>query len=235
MKWPSRSFLWLIFWLGLLLFFFAGFVDIAPSPGTIMRIDRKTREKSALKNIELGIKNFQVEYNAWPVPSGTPTDHDLETEVSGPLLACLLGGKQCGNVREVQCIEPPMALDGKRGLVETKEGYQLLDAWGHAYRVILDANRDGMIDNPDLKSNDAEVRAELPNPQLPFSVVVMCAGPDGIFFTRDDIVSWRSNSPEMQPAFEWWTRIDVVFALLAVTMLLYSITGLNATRGRTPL
>jgi hypothetical protein len=192
----------------------------------------RIREPSRLQDLQLGIKNFRVEYNAWPIPPGTPTNSDLETEVSGPLLACLLGEKVCGNGRGIRFIEPPLAYKGQRGLVETNDGYQLLDHWGHSYRVIIDLSNDNKVENPDLKNTDAEVREESPNLLLPISVAVMCAGPDGIFHTRDDIVSWRSTPTTYSLPEGWWTKPGSILSLIAFAMILYSMVGLIATRGR---
>lgn len=229
MKWPSRSNLWHILWLGVLLLLFASLIDVAPR--SAMRTSRKVREMAAVKDIQLGIKNFEAEYNVWPVLPSTSVDHDLETEVSGPLLACLMGGKAFGNVREIPFVEPPMAHEGKRGLIESKGAYQLLDTWGRSYRVVIDSNGDKKIDNPDLKNSDAEIRSGSTDQHLLATVAVMCAGPDGTFYTRDDIVSWRNSPSDPEPKLQWWTQLDVLLALIACGMILYSAVGLIVTRG----
>jgi hypothetical protein len=225
-KWPSRLTLWALLWLGIILIV----IIILSSTSEMMVKNRRTYEKSAILGIQLGIKNFQVEYNTWPLLPGTLMDIDLETEVSGPLLACLMGQKICGNERGVRFIEPIEAQDGKRGLIISKADYQLVDSWGHDYRVIVDLTHDAKIDNPDLKNAASEIRADLATQQLPISVAVMCAGPDGRFFTRDDIVSWRETPPMPLSIKKTLLQPRMILTLVGWLLIVYSTTGLIATR-----
>jgi hypothetical protein len=56
-------------------------------------------------------------------------------------------------------------------------------SWSRPVYVMFDANADGRLIPPDAKAEGSG--------ELPISVAVFSAGPDGIPGNEDDITSWR--------------------------------------------
>jgi hypothetical protein len=152
----------------------------------------------AEKDLTLGIKNYLVEFNHYPIPPEMPNTHaDQRFESTGKLLAVLLGENIDGlNPRQIAYLEPPIAKSGKHGLItgSAPGEAKLMDTWGHPYVILIDANHDNKIDNPDRKNSSPQVRQDAPE-QLIAGVVAYSLGPDGIDGTHDDIVSWRDRPP----------------------------------------
>ena len=69
----------------------------------------------------------------------------------------------------------------RRGITLDEDGSgELWDPWGNHYRVRLDTNADGKIENP-----------EAPGTHLPESILIWSAGPDADFETwADNVKSW---------------------------------------------
>jgi hypothetical protein len=114
-RWPQRSILWALFVLGALLFL----LSLCMPPARMMKVAKRNRTMAMAKDIQLGIKNFQVEYNKQPLPNGTTEDFTADS--SGPLVGCLLGQKVLGNLREIVFLEAPLARDGRSGLVDSPD------------------------------------------------------------------------------------------------------------------
>ena len=175
---------------------FAAALLLLPKPSRMRMSDRSplVGVQRAEKHLILGIYNYQVEFNRYPIPPEAQNTHaDQRFESTGKLLAVLLGENIDGlNPRKIAYIEPPMAKDGKRGLIPGSASGEarLVDLWGHPYVILIDANYDNRIDNPDRKNTSEEIRKAAPE-QLVAGVLVYSLGPDGIEGTADDIVSWR--------------------------------------------
>jgi hypothetical protein len=95
------------------------------------------------------------------------------------------------NPKEIRFLDAPIGKNSRAGLIDTGGGkWSLHDSWGNPYQVIMDIDANNVIPNPDVKNSDPKIRSEAP-PELPTQVMVYSAGPDGVFLTKDDIVSWR--------------------------------------------
>ncbi len=146
----------------------------------------------ALKDLTLAVKNYQVEYDRYPVPPGSQGDQRLESK--GKLLDVLLGEDVDGlNPRKIAYIEPPDFTEGRGGLIRGTgpEGSRLVDRWGHPYVIWLDTDFDNKIANPDVKNSSPLIRRAA-SPNLILGVIAYSLGPDGVEGTADDIVSWRN-------------------------------------------
>ena len=179
------------------------------------------RTQAAEKDLILGIKNYQVEYNRYPLPLEAQNTHaDQRLESTGKLLAVLLGENVDGlNPRQIAYLEPPLGKDGKRGLIpgSAPGEAKLMDSWGHPYVILIDANHDNKIDNPDRKNSSPQVRQDAPE-QLTAGVVAYSLGPDGIDGTHDDLVSWR-GSPRSTPTEQLSYTLPLVLLGLALVAL----------------
>jgi len=79
---------------------------------------------------------------------------------------------------------------GGAGLVEQDGELRVVDRWGTPMRFLLDGDGDNKVANPDVRNRDEAVRSSAPE-QLRSRVVVFSAGKNKVFFTKDDLVSWR--------------------------------------------
>gem|GEM_PF-495791 len=163
-----------------------------PAITGVMRKAKKVKAQAALKDITLGIKNYQVEYNRYPLPPGHVSEEPIPLSEGATILKVLLGqNEQKMNPREITYIEPPIAKDGAGGLSGTEGNYAFNDPWGKPYLIILDANYDNKIANPDLKNEDATISAKA-SPFLVIGVAGLSFGEDKKQNTKDDVVSWRN-------------------------------------------
>ena len=163
-----------------------------PAATGVMKKAKKVKTSAALKDIQLGIKNYQVEYNRYPVRAGSTSEEPIALSEGSTLVKVLLGKNEDKlNPREIPYIEPPIAKGGTGGLTGSEGSYGLVDSWGEPYQVIMDANYDNKISNPDIRNDDTGVSSGAP-PNLPIGVGVFSTGDDKKPSTADDIVSWRS-------------------------------------------
>lgn len=145
-----------------------------PAANGVIKKANLVRTQAALKDIELAVKNYQIEFNRYPGGEG-------EIECAGSLLRVLLGFNAEGlNPRQIRFMEPPMARGGKGGLTGTDPAFTLLDVWGQPYRLSMDTDGDGKVSDP-----------EHPGMSLDHSVIVWSAGDDGNPATWvDNIKNW---------------------------------------------
>ncbi len=145
-----------------------------PAARGVMKKADAVRTKATLKDIEMAVKNYQVEFNRYPGGEG-------EIECAGSLLRVLLGVNADGlNPRQIIFMEPPMARGGKGGLTGTPPALTLRDVWGQPYRLSMDTDGDGKVTDP-----------EHPGMWLAHPVIVWSAGDDGNPATwADNIKSW---------------------------------------------
>jgi hypothetical protein len=174
-----------------------------------------------LKDFEMAIKNYQVEYNRLPLLRDTQKNgQDQRTESTGKLMACLLGNNvDRMNPREISYIEPPVTRDGRGGLVEDSRGkdQRLMDPWGHPYLIVMDTNGTHTITNPDLKNTSARISKGAPA-TLSASVRAYSRGPDGIEGTEDDVVSWRDQIPGYRAVWSLSIQLLVVKGMLLLVI-----------------
>jgi prepilin-type N-terminal cleavage/methylation domain-containing protein len=163
-----------------------------PAMTGALRSAKKTRTQSALKDIVLGIKNYQVEYNRYPVTGNDKAETPRLTDSSNDLIDVLLGGNPNKlNPRKQAFMEPPLASkNGVGGLTGAEGSYSLTDTWGNPFNVIMDLNYDNRIANPDRNNDDSSVSANAPQ-DIPVGVIAYSLGEDKKDNTKDDVVSWR--------------------------------------------
>jgi prepilin-type N-terminal cleavage/methylation domain-containing protein len=146
--------------------------------------------KSVAVDINRSIRDFQSDYNRLPIAPGS-SESVIELTAGSPLLSTLLGvGNNKLNPQRTIYMEPRPGRHGLDGLIGDEGSYALMDHWGSAYQVLLDANLDGRIANPDRQSNDPATAKDSPS-NLLMPSAVYSLGADKKVFTRDDIRSWR--------------------------------------------
>ena len=175
------------------------------SDGRILPGARQKEAQVMAVAIRNSVEQFLADYGRLPVPEkagnrGGVTDSDTSS-IEG--LATILIGKESGttprqNLQGVDYLEgiKPAKLSkkagtphaGSNGLIIDEKGvnwYSIVDRWGNFYRVRLDTNGDGFVENPDI--NDvAEGRTKLKR-----RVIVWSPGKDGKEETwSDNPKSW---------------------------------------------
>jgi|APTNR8051073442_1049403.scaffolds.fasta_scaffold32027_2 hypothetical protein len=139
-------------------------------------------------NLKNAISAYHTEYHEYPL---LDPSQDLTVDSGHALMDVLFGSDAHGapggrNPRGITFYSDKAAArmgDGRfrKGVtVDDPTAGELWDPWGNHYRVRLDTNGDGKIENP-----------EAPVTQIPESIAIWSAGPDGDFETwKDNVKSW---------------------------------------------
>lgn len=162
-----------------------------PAVNGALRNAKKVRTQAALKDIVLGIKNYQVEYNRYPSAGNSKTEQPMPMQQGDQVLQILLGeNPNRMNPRKQPFIEPPMGKNNVGGLIGSTGNYGLMDFWGQPYYYVMDLNYDNKIANPDARNEDPNVARSAPQ-SLPMGAIAFSYGEDKKEVTKDDVVSWR--------------------------------------------
>ncbi|MDB6135263.1 MAG: hypothetical protein JWM59_3506 [Verrucomicrobiales bacterium] len=144
--------------------------------------------------IARAIHQFYSDYSRLPLMTDfvIGEDQDTDTSAAAGLILVLSGREPPGtarqNTRNINYLESMPAASRSApghwtgGVVVEGGDVSLVDSWGHAFRVRLDANYNGEIDNPCPE----EVRNN--GPFLYGRCLVWSAGKDGWEWT------WRNNT-----------------------------------------
>lgn len=188
LKWLG-SLLYLIGYVGILSFVLlaiAGGVFLFDS-STTLKADRGHAENTCY-NVVNALSAYHTEYREYPILDPTI---DVTIDSERGLMDILFGSdtqKEPGgrNPRGIafytdRAARPMGEGRFRRGVTLEENGDgELWDPWGKHYRVRLDTNGDGKIENP-----------AAPGTHLPESILVWSAGPDGDFATwKDNVKSW---------------------------------------------
>lgn len=144
---------------------------------------KMVRTQVMMKNLQMGIRSYQTEYNRMPKTDAARDPQPPHGELcQGQLLEILLGTDKQQNPREIQFIElPTIPSDGKGPGMQTISGLPtLVDAWGHPMLVLMQDDGSGL---PDPEHSGGTLNAE---------ILIWSAGPDGDFATwKDNVTSWK--------------------------------------------
>lgn len=163
-----------------------------PAANVVMARVKRVRTQAALKDLTVGIKDYQVEYSRYPVPSGYSSETPVPLSQGSGVLKVLLGANEQGmNTRGRVFIEPPPAKNGAGGLTGDQGSYGYMDMWGEPYYIVMDVNYDNRIQNPDVANMDRDIANGSPQ-QLITGVIAYSLGEDKKVNTKDDVVSWRN-------------------------------------------
>ena len=144
----------------------------------------RANTRVTMKGLEIAIKGYQTEYNRLPLKgSPSPVAGDQNSDTTDPdgraLLDTLLGKDTVTNPRSIYFIDLAPARASGAGYSASSG---LRDPWGkNGYRILLDANGDGNIADPEGLVGD-----------LKATIRIYSAGPDGDFATwADNVCSWK--------------------------------------------
>lgn len=148
-----------------------------PAVSGVMKKAKLARTQATLKDLELAVKNYQVEYDRYPIGWG-----ESDNESSGPMLQVLLGKDASGlNPRQIVFLDLSMSTSGKGGLTGAAGSQALVDLWGEMFHLTIDADSDGKVPDP-----------EHPGATLEKAVIIWSAGEDGNPTTwGDNVMNWK--------------------------------------------
>ena len=157
----------------------------------VIRKGHETSTRTLVMGVNTAVANYEADYNRLPTPPSGDED-PVKTDDSTDLTSVLLGQNVADlNPKQVRYLTANLAnKSGRAGLVSRGGAWALMDDWGHPFCVLMDADYDQLLANPDAQNLDQAI-AEAASPDIPASVAVFSPGYDGDAFTRDDITSWR--------------------------------------------
>jgi hypothetical protein len=140
---------------------------------------------NVLITLREGLHSYDAEYGRYPVDQSHTTG-DLKTTSRGLLISLLMGSSIQGlNEKEIVFCEFKVARNHRDGIWQDGKEWVLSDYWGQEYEVVLDADNNGHVSNPDIRESGQV-------PTLSSRIAIFSAGPDGDPATWDDNVkSWK--------------------------------------------
>ena len=111
---------------------------IFPALGTVRNNAKKSKAHSECLSLKTAIIMYETEFSEWPAKVSGDDARVSDSEYA----------KMC---RFLTCADPSVKNSKNMVFFETGVGYDsskgILDPWGNPYKVILDVNFDGKIDN----------------------------------------------------------------------------------------
>lgn len=137
--------------------------------------------------LKAAVENFHGTYNRLPEITGGGSDCLTDGDAGVALLIVLLGDKNFGpgGHHPNFLTMPPSRSRQKGGLLYDSaqpdpKPVGFYDPWGNPYRIRIDHDYDGVIDDPMRKGNTIAKQI----------VLVYSDGPDGLPGTPDDVKTW---------------------------------------------
>jgi hypothetical protein len=136
------------------------------------------------------VLEYQSHFGSLPAAASTEPGRDADTDSSAAegLMATLLGIDDTSNSRKINFLgdikKAVKSQFGKyaHGLIQEDGTAELVDPWGDVYRIRIDIDGDGFINDPSTPGNRLKAR-----------VIVWSAGKDRDSSTWDDnIASWQT-------------------------------------------
>lgn len=161
-----------------------------PVTTSVIKKTRVVETKASIMWLKSAIASYESEYGKLPT-NATGGDVDVDTDGADPIVFVLLGQTRDGlNTRGVNFFNGKVAIGKRNGITLDATTAALHDAWGQPVHVLLDADGDHLLKNPDVANADASISGGA-TARLPASVAVFSNGPDGKANTGDDVVTWR--------------------------------------------
>lgn len=118
------------------------------------RAPRRAETKNDVVQIAHAVQAYELEYGKLPIFSPGDPGRDFVCEVSGDLLATLIGSDEKHNPRKLVFLEVQPAKPGRSGIAQGA----FVDPWGGGYRIAMDGDGDGklQLEVPDLAASGVE-------------------------------------------------------------------------------
>lgn len=136
-----------------------------PVYGMVMEVVRKTEAEKDVQDIKAAISSYHLEYGRFPY--GGEQDVELNTE-DDDIMSVLAGveGNPLNNRGKVfyQGKRAKSAREGNPigGTYGEGDSIRMADPWGQPYYIIIDANYDNKVQNPDPGGGTGEVELRQP-------------------------------------------------------------------------
>jgi prepilin-type N-terminal cleavage/methylation domain-containing protein len=158
----------------------------------------RLKTRAIVVDLKTGISSYRTEYGRFPLEN-LQEEQEWLTDGSSTLIDTVLGlpvegGAVNLNAKGIRFAEFPTAKNDRHGLISQPRPSRLVDMWGNPFRVLLDADGNNQVKNPDAQNSDPNIAqpAGKPAPEfLALDIAIYSCGKDGLPRTADDIVSWR--------------------------------------------
>lgn len=150
----------------------------------------KTKCAVAIGSLNTAIKSFYMEFDAWPVDTGSGgADVTCQTD-DGSIIRSLRGKDEARNPKRLNLLDGmKQARKGPNGPEDgldensNPDNPSMYDPWGTAYKIVLDSDFNEQIENPDSSGGGQPIRNQ--------RCIVYSAGKDRNFDTwTDNVKSW---------------------------------------------
>jgi hypothetical protein len=162
---------------------------------------KKTSSQKVCVEVASAVNSYFADYEKFPTET-TTTGSDIkidDTGIDGVFLGILNAtGETQYNPRHIKYIDGMKQAKYVGGRFVDGINFEgderaptLTDPWGRGYKVIMDGNCDGKIDDPEPHGTDGSGATNPAQPIKGKKCIVYGAGPDGDFQTwRDNPKSW---------------------------------------------
>ena len=136
-----------------------------PVYGMVMETVRKTEAEKDVQDLKQAISSYQLEYGR--LPYGGDQDVELNTQDDDIMSILSSGDIQPLNTRGKTFYEGKLAKDARGGVpvggvYGQGDSIRMADPWGQPYYMIIDANYDNKVQNPNPSgSGEAELRQKI--------------------------------------------------------------------------
>lgn len=161
-----------------------------PTANIVMRKAKEAQARAAMTGLIIGIKTYQTEYNRFPDPNnaGNASENEIELTAGNTLIPVLHPDQSAtppqANPRRINFYDPPIAKNNANGL--TEDG-ALNDPWAHPFRVLMDMDGDGSVEDPTHTSNNNKLQT----PVIAYSTGSPTSPPNENTDTKKFLCSWR--------------------------------------------
>ena len=151
---------------------------------------KKTRTKALVSDLVNAVKAYQLEYNRLPVDPASDDSTPIEFDggEGAAILKVLigentaLGARTSANPRETAFFKPDISSGVTIGMVfEGDDPVKLLDAWGKPIKIIMDADYNDKIPNPQSGGEPTNLRRQ--------------------------VIAWSEGSPSRELDNEWANNV----------------------------
>lgn len=166
-----------------------------PTFGSVLKKMKRTQASTLAMSLVNSIKSYQADYTKYPFPEGFSGGEVTPLRTDDVLTRILMAEDIQANPRRIKYLPELRQVQegGGYGLLQSGEMLSVVDPWGEAFYVLMDADYDGSIENPNTTSTNTRIYQ---------GVLIFSAGEDRMPDTwEDNITSWdsgRTNSNQQQ-------------------------------------
>jgi prepilin-type N-terminal cleavage/methylation domain-containing protein len=164
-----------------------------PSYSAIMKKMKKDQARTLAMSLVNSCKGYYAEYSKYPLPQDGTASEVSPIRTDEILTGTLLGSAVEQNPKKINFLPDlkPVERGHGFGLLTEGETASIVDPWGEAYYVLMDADYNNNIENPNSNSTTTKLYQ---------GVLVYSAGPDKDPSTfEDNVMSWDSGKSMTNP------------------------------------